>query len=68
MLNDSIISNSSHYVFSADHLSLTVINLQHSDEGYYTVLVANKAGVNKSTVFLEVNGKCSTIYMLLYGY
>ena len=44
------------HVFSSDLLSLTINNVQHIDQGFYSLTATNEAGTNFSEVFLEVEG------------
>ncbi|XP_019853400.1 PREDICTED: hemicentin-1-like [Amphimedon queenslandica] len=53
--NDTRLTGSeSNYNFSSDLLSLSISNLQHSDEGLYTLVASNEAGTNSTSVFLEI--------------
>ena len=56
MFNNTVIRSSPRYMFSSSRLSLTIFNLQHSDEGYYSMMATNEAGSNTSSVFLEIEG------------
>ena len=61
MFNDTVINNFTEpllleHIFSPDLLSLTLTNVQHSDQGYYSLTATNEAGTNTTSVFLEVEG------------
>ena len=56
-INNRSISLYDQYSFSSDLLTLTISNIQHSDEGNYTMVATNRAGTDSDTVFLEVEGK-----------
>ena len=56
MFNDAVINNFTEHIFSPDLLSLTLTNVQHSDQGYYSLTATNEAGTNTTSVFLEVEG------------
>ena len=49
-------SQSQHYVFSADKLSLTILQLTAGQEGVYTFSAANSAGVTSESVTVVLNG------------
>ena len=46
--------------FSPDRLSLTINPLELSDEGNYTLQVNHITGIVTSTVFLDVQGLCTS--------
>jgi hypothetical protein len=52
--NGSIVANTSRHRLSVDLLSLTINDLTHSDQGYYTLTATNEAGTNSSSVYLEI--------------
>ena len=61
MFNDTVINNFTEpllleHIFSPDLLSLTLTNVQHSDQGYYSLTATNEAGTNTASIFLEVEG------------
>ena len=62
LFNDTIVLNngtqaiSSNHIISPDGLSLTLTDIQHSDQGTYTVIATNEAGTNSSDIFLQVEG------------
>ena len=56
MFNDAVINNFTEHIFFPDLLSLTLTNVQHSDQGYYSLTATNEAGTNTTSVFLEVEG------------
>ena len=45
------------YEFSADRLSLTIRDISHENEGFYTFLASNPAGLDEARLFLQVEGK-----------
>ena len=45
------------YSFSTDRLTMDVSALTRSDQGYYKLIVRNPAGVNSSSVTLDVQCK-----------
>ena len=49
-------SQSPHFVFSEDKLSLTILQLTAAQEGRYTFSAANSAGVTSESIVLEING------------
>ena len=49
-------SQSQHYVFSEDKLSLTILQLTAALEGEYTFSAANSAGVTSESIVVEING------------
>ena len=57
ILNDGLQSLLDGHVFSSDLLNLTLTNVQHSDQGFYSLVATNEAGTNSSVIFLEVEGK-----------
>ena len=56
VLNNGVQALLANHMFSADVLSLTLTNVQHSDQGVYSVTATNEAGFNSSEIFLEVEG------------
>ena len=51
------INGSQHYQFSGSRRNLTINNLQHEDEGQYTITVSNEAGIDTLSVNLQIEGK-----------
>ena len=49
-------SQSPHYVFSDDKLSLTILQLTTAQGGLYTFSAANSAGVTSESILVEING------------
>ncbi len=72
--NDStVLNNGSQAIlvdqmFSTDLLSLTLTNIQHSNQGYYSMTATNEAGTNRSEIFLQVEGTYITQYKDYYMY
>ncbi len=56
--NGDIIRENSYVVFSEDRLSLTLINLNTTDEGVYIVTVSNPAGSDSVNITLDIQGTC----------
>ena len=52
-------SNDSHYIFSSDRRSLSIIDLSTDDTGLYTLLAVNPAGVHSDSIYLDVQGICN---------
>ena len=48
--------NQQHYL-SSDRKSLTIIDVEISDGGFYTLIANNSAGERNSTILLLVNGE-----------
>ena len=59
-INDGSRSLSDRYTFSPDLLTLTISSVQHSDEGYYTMIATNAAGFDEDTVSLNIEGIAAT--------
>ena len=65
--DNTILNNGSQAIlvdqmFSSDLLSLTLTNIQNSNQGYYSLIATNEAGTDSSEIFLEVEG------IILYKY
>ena len=54
---DTSSSNNTRYNFSSNLLSLTITNLQVADDGNYTLMASNEAGIDTATFNLTVYGK-----------
>ena len=56
-----VLANSNHYILNNQlddsFIELVIRNIQYSDQGLYTVVVSNAAGITTSSVDLFVNGK-----------
>ena len=53
-VNDSTLIPSDRYVFSGDLLSFTILDVELYDEGYYTITVSNPAGIDSTTIIVDV--------------
>ena len=49
-------SESQHFVFSEDKLSLTILHLTAAQQGTYTFSAVNSAGVISESIVVELNG------------
>lgn len=54
--NGMILESSNRLEFSDSKLSLQIYNLTLSDEGNYTLVASNPAGVGSAYIFLNVEG------------
>ena len=54
---DTSSSNNPRYNFSSNLLSLIITNLQVADDGNYTLMASNEAGIDTATFNLTVYGK-----------
>lgn len=61
ILNNGTMLSIDNRVFTPDLLTLTLSNIQHSDQGVYSLTATNEAGTNTAEVFLEVEGNCKYI-------
>ena len=56
-----LLANSNHYILNNQlndsFIELVIRNIQYSDQGLYTVVVSNAAGITTSSVDLFVNGE-----------
>ena len=50
------------YYLSNDRRSLTIRDVQISDEGYYTLIANNSVGKRNNTILLLVHGQISSCY------
>ncbi len=50
-------NNSDHYIFSNSLLSLTILSIEYSDEGNYSILVTNNAGSSTDSITVDVQSK-----------
>ena len=50
-------TSSQQYTVSADGLSLTISNLADSNEGLYSAVATNEAGMGMASVFLDVQSE-----------
>ena len=59
-----IISNSSKYTLATNstHGTLTVLNLQNSDEGTYTCSAYNRYGSESTASVLSIQGKLRSVH------
>ena len=62
MNGDALNETNPRYSFSADRLRLVVSALTRFDEGQYTVSVRNAAGVNSSSISLDV--QCKSVHLM----
>lgn len=53
----SINGSNERFIFSADRLSLTIIELSFHDEGSYGLTATNPAGTSNNTIYLDIQGK-----------
>ena len=56
LLNNGDMSLIDNLIFTSDLLTLTLSDIQHSDQGVYSLTATNEAGTNTAQVFLEVQG------------
>ena len=66
VLNNLTMPSDSRYSFSMDLLTLTISNLQHKDEGVYTVTATNEAGTNSTSINVEVEGILKPILLVMF--
>ena len=67
VLNNLTMPSDSRYRFSNDLLVLTISDLQHRDEGVYTITVTNEAGTNSSSIDIEIEGKANLLYSFQFA-
>ena len=55
-LNAVILEENTRYHFTANHQSLTLKNITHTDEGNYSIQATNEVGSDIVSITLEVEG------------
>ena len=54
--SSQLIVSSNASIFSTDLLNLTLLNVQHYDEGNYSLTASNPAGTHTATIYLSIEG------------